>query len=128
MSTFGRFNYNYKEKYLLEVNGNYQGTYKFARGKRFGFFPSTSVGYRISEEDFWSGLESAVSNLKLRASYGELGNYNTGSLGSVAYLPNMGVNSQVNWVADGGPVVGVFAPGLISPYLTWETVRTLDFG
>ncbi len=132
VSNFGRFNYNFKEKYFLELNGNYQGTYKFARSERFGFFPSASVGYRISNENFWSdAIKAIVSNLKIRASYGELGNYaDTPAVpqGRNAYLPNMTVIGQSRWIGVDGPTVVVRAPGIISPTLTWETIRTFDFG
>lgn len=78
MGFFYRFNYNYDGRYLLEVNGRYDGTSRFPRGKRFGFFPSFSAGYRISEENYFEPLRSTISNLKIRASYGSLGNQQIG--------------------------------------------------
>ena len=73
---FGRVNYDYKGKYLFEVSGRYDGTSRFAKGSRWGLFPSASAGWRISEEDWFTPAKKAVSNLKLRLSYGSLGNQN----------------------------------------------------
>ena len=71
---FGRANYDYKGRYLFEVSGRYDGTSRFAPGHRWGFFPSASAGWRISEEPFFKPLKATVNNLKLRASFGTLGN------------------------------------------------------
>ena len=73
---FGRFNYDYQGRYLFEAAGRYDGTSRFARGHRWGFFPSASVGWRISEEPFFAPAKRYVDNLKLRFSYGSLGNQN----------------------------------------------------
>jgi TonB-linked SusC/RagA family outer membrane protein len=123
--TFARINYNFMEKYLVEFNGRYQGSSRFQEGSRFGFFPSVSAGYRISEEPFWSGLSSFVNTLKLRGSYGSLGNHNVANF---LHLPVMPVNPSVSWLNGNEPLVGVGAPGITSPSLTWETVTTIDVG
>jgi TonB-linked SusC/RagA family outer membrane protein len=73
---FGRINYDYKGKYLFEISGRYDGTSRFAKGHRWGIFPSGSLGWRISEEPFFKPAKNVVNNLKLRASYGTLGNQN----------------------------------------------------
>ena len=73
---FGRVNYDYKGRYLVEVSGRYDGTSRFATGHRWGFFPSVSAGWRISEEPFFAPARKVVDNLKLRVSYGTLGNQN----------------------------------------------------
>lgn len=73
-SLFGRANYVYADRYLFEFTARYDGSSKFARGHRWGFFPSVSAGWRISEEAFFEPLKKHVQNLKLRASWGELGN------------------------------------------------------
>ena len=78
MGWFYRAAYDYKGKYLFEMNGRYDGTSRFPRGKRFGFFPSFSAAYRISEESFFEPLRSTIDNLKLRFSYGSLGNQQIG--------------------------------------------------
>ena len=73
---FGRVNYDYKGRYLFEVSGRYDGSSRFARGHKWGFFPSASIGWRISEEPFFVNIRPVVNNLKLRLSYGTLGNQN----------------------------------------------------
>jgi TonB-linked SusC/RagA family outer membrane protein len=74
LNYFGRVNYDYKEKYLAEFVWRYQGSYIFAKEGRFGFFPGISVGYKISEEDFWQPISTSVNSLKFRASWGRTGN------------------------------------------------------
>ena len=76
---FSRINYSYKDKYLVEFNGRYDGSSKFPADERWAFFPSISAGWRISNESFWGVSEKFISNLKLRASYGSLGNGNISS-------------------------------------------------
>ncbi len=78
MGFFGRLNYDYKGKYLVEASGRYDGTSRFKRGQRWGFFPSFSLGWRVSEEAFFDGIRDQFNNLKLRFSYGQLGNQNVG--------------------------------------------------
>ncbi|TKG88381.1 SusC/RagA family TonB-linked outer membrane protein [Puteibacter caeruleilacunae] len=122
---FGRFNYNYKEKFLFEVNGRYDGSSRFEDGKRWGMFPSFSAGYNISKEDFWAPLQSTINNLKLRGSYGSLGNQN---VANYLYLPRMNVGNKINYIFGGERPPYVNAPGLTSADLTWETSTTIDFG
>lgn len=71
---FGRINYDYDGKYLIELSGRADGSSRFREGHRWGFFPSGSLGWRISQENFWEPLESWWNNFKLRASVGSLGN------------------------------------------------------
>ena len=78
MGFFGRINYDFKERYLFEVSGRYDGTSRFKKGHQWGFFPSASVGWRISEEPFVKDNARWLDNLKLRFSYGNLGNQNLG--------------------------------------------------
>lgn len=87
---FGRVNYDYKGKYLFEVSGRYDGSSRFAGGHRWGFFPSASAGWRISEEPFFAPLRKNIDNLKLRLSYGSLGNQNVGNF---QYLRKISVNT-----------------------------------
>ncbi len=86
---FFRLNYNYDERYLLEVNGRYDGSSKFPESQQFGFFPSASAGWRVSKEKFWHVSPKAVSDLKLRASYGALGN---GNVNPYQFLQTMSVS------------------------------------
>jgi TonB-linked SusC/RagA family outer membrane protein len=128
---FGRLNYNYQEKYLFEVNGRYNGSSRFAKESRWGFFPSVSAGYNISKEPFWEPLQQYVGNLKIRGSYGSLGNQNTGGNQNVSnylYLSNMVINPSLEAIIDGKRPNYANIPAIISPDLTWETVTTLNFG
>src|SRR5690606_19395309 len=83
---FSRINYDYKGRYLLEMNGRYDGSSKFAKGHRYQFFPSVSGAWRISEETFWEPLKNVWDNMKIRLSYGSLGNQVVGDLGNFPYL------------------------------------------
>lgn len=121
---FARINYNFKNKYLLEVNGRYDGSSSFSPEDRWAFFPSFSAGYRISEEDFMENLKPALYDLKLRVSYGSLGNQN---VGGNFYIPTMD-NSTVNWIAGSNAVQGIEAPIAVANSLTWEKVTKLDIG
>ncbi|WP_344978364.1 TonB-dependent receptor, partial [Compostibacter hankyongensis] len=125
VGAFFRFNYNFRDKYLLEVNARRSGSSKFAEDKRYGFFPSVSAAYRISEEKFWSGIKPYIGYFKLRGSYGSLGNQN---VDNYLYIPIMPVTPQVGWILGDNMPVGVGMPGITSPDLTWETVRTFDLG
>ena len=123
---FARLNYSYADKYLVEFNSRYDGTSKFPEGHRFGFFPSVSAGWRISQENFMKPLASVLNDLKLRASYGSLGNQNVS--GNYPYIPLFGITQQVQYLINGVLPLGITAPGLVSSDLTWEKVSTLDFG
>jgi len=123
--TFGRFSYNYDEKYLLEVNARYDASSRFAKDSRWGFFPSVSAGYNISKEEFWSPLQSVVNTLKIRGSWGSLGNQN---VDNYLYLSTLGINTNLNWLMNGERPDYITAPGLVSSSLTWETSSTLDIG
>ncbi|WP_132054448.1 SusC/RagA family TonB-linked outer membrane protein [Pseudocnuella soli] len=122
---FGRVNYNFKGKYLLELNGRYDGSSLFSRLDRWALFTSASAGYRISEENFMQFLKPVVSDWKLRVSYGTVGNQDVG--GSNVFLPLM-TGSAVPWVIGNTRVQGISAPRSVASSLTWEKVRTLDFG
>lgn len=124
---FGRLNYNYKEKYLLEANGRYDGTSRFVRNKRWNFFPSFSLGWNLAREDFWKPLESVVNQLKVRASWGELGNQNTESLYPFYETLPIKINSG-GWLVNGGKTNTADIPGLVSTLLTWERVRSYNLG
>lgn len=126
---FFRFNYIYDDRYLAEINGRYDGTSKYPKASRFGFFPSYSLGWRISEEAFFEPAKIVVDNLKLRASYGTLGNQAVGS--AYGYIPTMGMNTDVGYYVgsgDGQIIQSVGAPGLVSATMTWEDITTLDIG
>ena len=129
---FGRLNYNYREKYLLEINGRIDGSSRFAPGHRFGFFPSASAGWNISEEGFMKALSGIVPLLKLRGSWGEVGNQvivSNGSQNYYPYVPGL-VTGTAPWInpATGVRYAGLSAPALVSDGFTWETVRTANIG
>ena len=84
-SFFSRANYSYKGKYLFQINGRYDGSSKFAPGNKWAFFPSTSIGWRLSEEDFLQSM-GLFDNLKLRASYGSIGSHGIGPYGTLARI------------------------------------------
>jgi TonB-linked SusC/RagA family outer membrane protein len=122
---FGRINYSYKNKWLLELNGRYDGASSFPLADRWAFFPSASVGYRLTEEQFMDPFKKVLTDMKIRASYGSLGNQD---MGGKWYIPAMSTNNQVNWMNGGNYASGVGAPRAVAESLTWERVRTLDIG
>ncbi len=121
---FGRINYTYKDRYMLELNGRYDGSSRFPAGQRFAFFPSMSAGYRISEEKFMNALKPALSSLKIRASWGMIGNQDVGTDRFISTL----TTQQDSWIIDGQKVQSTQMPTLVSKKLRWEKVTTLDFG
>lgn len=123
---FYRINYNYKDRYLFEANGRYDGSSKFPKDDRFGFFPSFSVGWNIARESWMEKALDYVSDLKLRASWGQSGNQNIGNYGYYSTMQPVG-NSNY-WLKDGEFITYISTPGLVSNSFTWETVETLDIG
>lgn len=130
LSYFGRFNYNYKSKYLLEVNARYDGSSKFLPENRWKFFWGASGGWRISEEAFMEGIRDYVSDLKLRLSYGEVGNQSGIGRYDGIQLYNYKSNSGVLLGTSKGTYVE--SAGLVSTVRTWERINNynigLDFG
>lgn len=131
-SIFSRINYNYKEKYLLEINARSDGSSRFPQNNRWGIFPSISAGYILSQESYWEGLKGVVDFFKLRVSYGELGNQSvsTGSNNEkfYTYIPTMPINLSSSWIFPDNSRTYVSAPGLVSQNLTWETVKGWNVG
>jgi len=125
VGTFARLNYNYDEKYLLEVNARYDGTSRFPKGNRFGLFPSVSVGYNIAREGFWKVDKNIINDLKIRASYGSLGNQ---SVSNYIYFATIPVNAQLGYILNNTRPNYLGAPGLVSSDITWETSNTFDIG
>ena len=125
---FGRVNYDYKGRYLFEASGRYDGTSRFAAGSRWGFFPSGSVGWRISEEPFFKPLSGYVDNLKLRASFGSLGNQNVSSY--YTYMRLISVNDFAGFTFGEGSSMAKYATlgAPVASDLTWETSQQWDFG
>lgn len=123
---FARLGYNYKEKYLVEFNGRRDGSSYFPEGRKWGLFPSASVGYNISKEDFWSSIEPVVNSLKLRASWGQLGDHNRANASKYQELMNGG--RELQWITNGSRLIYTTRPTIVSSSLTWETVTTTNFG
>ncbi len=123
---FYRLNYIYDGKYLFEANGRYDGTSRFGTDDRFGFFPSFSAAWRISAESFMFGVSHIFDDIKIRASYGTLGNQLLGNR-FYPYIASMNVTETPIPLSSGRiPVVRM--PGLISPDLTWESVVSQNLG
>ena len=119
-----RLGYTYNNKYGIEVSGRYDGSYVFAPGKRFGFFPAFSGLWRVSEEDFMKSI-SWIDNLKLRASYGQSGNYPNG--GQYQYLSAFGAYSN-SAVLGGNATQGISENLQGNPDITWERSKKTDIG
>lgn len=127
---FGRVNYSFMDKYLLELNGRYDGSSRFGKDKRWDFFPSLSAAWRISEEPFMASLKPALNSLKLRGSWGSIGNQDVPLNSFVSTLTAFTPSSVANyWLINGDFVPYISnGPTLVDPSLTWETVQTLDLG
>lgn len=123
---FGRFNYSYKDKYLFEANGRYDGSSRFPRDLRWNLFPSFSAGWNVANEDFWP-LRESISMFKLRGSYGELGNqYTQNWYPFYSIMPISVANGT--WLLDGQRPNNASAPGLIASTLTWERISSWNVG
>ncbi len=126
---FGRINYAYKDKYLFEANGRYDGSSRFGKGERWGFFPSASAAWRITEEPWMKSFKPVLSSLKLRGSYGEVGNQD---VPLSAYIPTLTVSNPEKegnyWLINKQYVPYISSsPALVDPTLTWEDGFNLDF-
>ncbi len=124
-SGFARLNYAFMDRYLLEVNGRYDGSSKFPKNDRFGFFPSVSVGWRLGQEKFMEWSHTWLDDVKFRASYGSIGNQN---INPYQFLPTMTVGPSTVWLDGNDKVSTISSPGLVSSSFTWETVNTMNFG
>jgi len=133
MGFYARVNWNWREIFFAEVSGRADGSSRFAPGHRWGAFPAASVGYDIARTDWFRMLQTPVSQLKLRLSYGRLGNQN--GAGLYQYLAVMPVNpaNPYAWLLPDGSTEaskGTVAttPPMVSPYITWEKVDNADIG
>ncbi len=119
-----RATYDYNSKYLFEASGRYDGSYYFAPGKQYGFFPAVSVGWRLSEEKFFKRNFKSIDNLKIRASYGEVGAL-AGS--PFQYLNTYGVYGPA-YVISGNAVQAIRERIESNPDITWERAKKSDIG
>ena len=129
---FGRLSYDYLGKYIAEVNMRYDGTSRFKSSDRWGFFPSMALGWRISEEQFFTSLKPTISNLKLRFSVGSLGNQVTDGYTN-PYYPyirtiSLENTTKFNYIFDNAQTVYAKIGAPVSGSLTWETVVTKNVG
>lgn len=121
---FFRLNYDYQGRYLVEVNGRYDGSSKFPTDQQYAFFPSASVGWAVSEESFWKVSPGLLTSLKVRASYGSLGN---GNISPYSFTENFSI-SQLGRIINGQRPQATSMPGVVPQGLTWETSTTGDIG
>ena len=121
---FGRINYNYKERYLLEANLRYDGTSKFPTRLKWQWFPSFSAGWRVTEEPWMEGAKNVLNNLKVRASWGSIGDQ---TVASSLYIPTMGSITDY-WIHSGARDYSFATPGLVASDISWQRIETLDFG
>ena len=136
MGYFARLSYDYNGRYLVEANMRYDGTSRFPRNHRWGFFPSVALGWRISEEAFFAPMRPVVSNLKLRASLGSLGNQitdNSAKFNKNTFYPYMRLISLVNtttlnYIFDNAQATYASLGDPTSGSLTWETIVTQNLG
>ena len=119
---FGRLNYIFKDKYIVEFNGRYDGSSRFPENDRFGFFPSASLGWRLDQESFFK--VDAINVFKLRASYGTLGNQSVSDFG---YIPSMSTYNN-GYLVDNNRPLSISAPGMVSSNYTWEEVTSQNIG
>ncbi len=128
-SFFGRINYDYQSKYLLELVGRYDGSSRFSPKNKYGFFPSASIGWRISNENFFLPLRNTINDLKLRASYGAIGNE---SIGNYAYMQIISLTNSngtpTSYILNNTPVQGVAYSGMSNPNIKWETSLLSNIG
>lgn len=129
LSYFGRVGYNYQQKYIAEFLWRYDGSYIFPADGRFGFFPGVSAGWRVSEEDFFKKNVKFVDNLKLRASWGQMGaepyRFGTSSLAEYQFLSTYGFSS---YVINDAVAKSLYEQILPNPGFTWEVGTSINFG
>ena len=123
---FGRVNYDFRSKYLFEFLFRYDGYWNFPSEDRYGFFPGASIGWRLSEEDFFQNALPFVNQMKLRATYGEVGNNRFASNQNFAFLQSYFIGQ--NYVFGTTDAPGIYSSLLSNPTFTWERARKLDFG
>jgi TonB-linked SusC/RagA family outer membrane protein len=140
LNYFGRVGYNYQEKYLAEFLWRYDGSYNFPTAKRFGFFPGITAGWRISEENFFKQNVPFVNNLKLRGSWGKLGNdavYFRNNLREYDYLPTYAqgdvdaygnLHSNYGYVINNQVAAAYYENGVPNTNITWEVANNYDLG
>lgn len=124
---FGRVNYDYKGRYLVEASLRYDGTSRFGADKRWNYFPSVSIGWNVAHEEFWKTTFPSINSFKIRGSFGSLGNQNLNSwYPTYANMPIGTANGS--WLVNGVRTNTASSPALISSSLSWEKIKTYDIG
>ena len=121
---FGRINYNYKNKYLVEANLRYDGSSKFPTDLKWRWFPSFSAGWVVSEEPWMKGISNVLSFLKVRGSWGKIGDQ---TVANSLYIPTM-TFTESSWIENGAKFNYYTTPGAVRPDITWQDIVTLDVG
>jgi TonB-linked SusC/RagA family outer membrane protein len=121
---FARLNYAYKDKYLFEINGRRDGSSRFPVNNLYGFFPSASAGYVLTKESYMDWSKKFLSFLKVRGSYGSVGNQ---AVGNNRFLSLLSAQNS-GWLLPAGNTLTLTTPTPLSPILTWETIKTADLG
>lgn len=127
-SFFGRLNYSFKDKYLFEANLRVDGSSRFIPSKRWGYFPSASAAWRVTEEPFMKPFKDVINSMKLRASYGTLGNQNLAGSGAASYYPTTQNLSMGNISMNDNIYSIITQTTLANPEISWETTTMADFG
>lgn len=126
---FTRINYDWRGIWLLELNGRYDGSSRFPKNDHWAFFPSASIGYRFSEEDYFSKIRNKViNNGKLRLSYGEIGNQAVGNYMFLSTITPILPGSTYWLDSDGNKIAALGMPSYVDPNLGWERIQTFDLG
>lgn len=123
---FFRLNYSFDDRYLVELNGRYDASSRFPDNERWAFFPSASVGWRISQEPWWNVETDQISNAKLRFSWGSLGN--AAGLSNYQYKQTLGISTNQGYILNGLRQSYMTCPSAMPGSLSWETATTFDVG
>ncbi|MDA3928339.1 MAG: TonB-dependent receptor [Prolixibacteraceae bacterium] len=130
LNYFGRLNYNFSEKYLIEFVFRYDGSYNFPKDKRFGFFPGVSMGWRISEENFWKDNLSVINHFKIRGSWGQTGNDRINAYQFMSNYEYATFSGTTRWLGMGQTgVLNMLQEGVLgNPSITWEVANQSNIG
>lgn len=123
-AAFYRVSFDLYKKYLIEFNGRFDLSSRFPKEDRLGYFPSASLGWIISKEEFWKKLNTPINDFKIRASYGELGNQN---VGAYDYISTFGIN-QSNYIVEDAQINYLTTPQPVSSNFTWERAKSTNLG
>ena len=124
----GRVTYNYDQRYFFEFNAGYNGSENFSPGKRFGFFPSVALGYLISEEPWWGNMKNVIDQLKIRGSWGLVGNDQIGGNRRFIYLGTIAGSGSAHFGTNVSGHYGIKEGDISNPNVSWEVADKKDIG